>query len=177
MDGTAGAGWTFLCLSLCRVLCMIGLDFLKAWWSELSDSLHGSWQIPRCLGRSFKASYNLFLFQNITCYILLVKQVTTAIPDPRGGKSDSTYQWRDLANSFWLFLIDHTSHIAQSPSSPRLFEALFNLLPALSPIPSPSNLLLVVLLFVSQIYQLSSYLGPLPLLFPLPDVLCPQIIE
>lgn len=46
------------------------------------------------------------------CHILLVKQVTTASPDPKGRELD-LLSMEGIANNFWPFLIDHISHITQ----------------------------------------------------------------
>lgn len=175
MDGTAGlAGHCLMFLSLQSSLHdQLGLPYSLV-ISELSDSLYGSWQVPRYLGGSFKTYYDPFLFPNITsaAFYQLNKSLRPAQIQGEGIRLHLSME--GLANNIWPFLIDHTSHITQSPYLPRQFEAIYNLFPATSPIPSSINLPLVILLSVSQMYQLCSYLGPLRLLFPLPRVLTPR---
>lgn len=73
-NGQNSQDWldTFLCSSSHRALCMIKLpNYLTI--PELSDSLYSSWQVPRYLSRSLKASHDLFLFPNITSAAFFLK--------------------------------------------------------------------------------------------------------
>lgn len=81
------------------------------------------------------------------------------------------------ANSFWLFLIDHTLYHCQCTylnkdlwGAEQPVCCYFS--PTLSSINPP-----IVILSVSQMYHFLSYLMSLHLLFPLPGVLCLQITE
>lgn len=77
------------------------------------------------------------------------------------------------ANSFWLFLIDHTFYNSQCTYLTKdLWGAEQLVCCYFSPTLSSINLLIV-----SQMYHSLSYLMSLHLLFPLPVVLCLQIIE
>lgn len=82
------------------------------------------------------------------------------------------------ANSFWLFLIDHTFYNSQCTYLTKdLWGAEQPVCCYFSATLSSINLLIVILFSVSQMYHSLSYLMSLHLLFPLPGVLCLQIIE
>lgn len=65
-----------------------------------------------------------------------------------------------LANNLGPFLVHYTSHFTQSPYFSRLFDALYHLFAVTFPVSYFINLPLVILLSVSQMYQLCSCRGP-----------------
>ena len=140
---------------------MIRLNFLTTWWFQ-------SCQPPYIAAGRFQGiqaseqkpqgfSWPVFVSKHHFCCILFKKSLW---PAQIQGEGIRDLSMEGLANNLGPFLVEYISHFTQSPYFSRLFDALYHLFAVTFPVPYFINLPLVILLSVSQMYQLCSCRGP-----------------